>query len=140
MDIDYGNSINEFKINMFEYCTLVEDVIIPDDKTAIVKIHKLMQYCSKGEHTTTDSAFINDEECKPKVDGSISTTDGITISIMDCGFGPNVGEPIYSTAIDQEGTSITIQTGIKLPKGSKMIVLFMDNNINDAYLTPFILR
>ena len=135
MDKDYESAITEFKINFVEYCTLMEDLIIPDHTTAYIKIHKLMPFCGESEPTVTDSLFVNDEPCKPTVGGSISLTDKLLVPIFSAPFGPNVGKPIYSKMIDQEGTKVVFQTGKKIKKGTKMMVLFMDNNINDPYLT-----
>lgn len=119
MDKDFESTITEFKINLVEYCTLMEDLTIPDDTTAFIKVHKIMPFCSESEPTVTDSLFINDDDCKPQVSGSIKLTDKIEVPVLNV---------IGIAAI---GTSITI------PKGSKMIALFMDNNINDPYLTTW---
>ena len=94
-----------------------------------------MPFCGESEPTVTDSLFVNDEPCKPTVSGSISLTDKLLVPIFSSPFGPNVGIPIYSKMIDQEGTKVVFQTGKKIKKGTKMMVLFMDNNINDPYLT-----
>ena len=138
MDNDYNKTITEFKINMFEYCTLMEDITLPDDTEAYIKLHKLMPYCSASDVTTSDSIFINDDECKPKVSGTVSLDDRLKVPIISGGTNPNAGTPIYSTMTDQEGTTTTVQTGQKIPKGSIMIALFMDNNINDGYLTTWV--
>lgn len=140
MDKDFETTITEFKINLIEYCTLMEDLIIPDQKTAFIKIHKIMPFCAESEPTVTDSLFINDDDCKPTVSGSIKLADKLEVPVLNSAFGPNVGIPIYSTMTDQEGANVTIQTGQKIPKGSKMMVLFMDNNINDGYLTTWYVR
>jgi len=140
MDKDFESTITDFKINMVEYCTLKEDLILPDHTTAYIKIHKLMPYCFEGTQTVSDSLFINDEACKPRVSGSIHLTDKVLVPIFNAAFGPNVGLPIYSTMTDQEGANVVIQTGQKIPKGSKLMVLFMDNNINDPYLTNWYVK
>ena len=135
MDKDFETSITEFKINLIEYCTLKEDLIIPDHTEAKISIHKLMPFCGEGEPTTTDSIFINDAACKPRVSGSISLTDKLTVPILNGNLPPAMGEPIYSDMIDQEGDIVKVQTGGKIKKGALMMVLFMDNNIHDPYLT-----
>lgn len=135
MDKDYETSITEFKINLIEYCTLKEDLIIPDHSEAYISIHKLMPFCGEGEPTTTDSIFINDAACKPKVAGSIKLTDKLRVPILNGNVPPNSGKPIYSDMIDQEGDIVKVQTGHKIEKGALMMALFMDNNIHDAYLT-----
>lgn len=48
MSISYDTNINEFEVNMFEYCTLMKDYTV-GSKFACVKIHKLMPYCKKGK-------------------------------------------------------------------------------------------
>lgn len=140
MDENYNSSVSNFQINMIEYCTLMKDIILPGATTARVKVNKLMTHCSEGKQKTSNSMYANDDECKPQVSGQMETSDYITVSIMDCPFGNDVGIPIFSEMVDQEGTVVSIQTGVKIPKGSLMIVLFMDQNINDGYLTPWIVR
>ena len=140
MDKDFEAAITDFKINLVEYCTLMEDLILPDQKVAYVKIHKIMPFCGEAEVTVTDSLFVNDDECKPTVSGTVSLTDKLIVPVFNAMVGPNVGLPIYSSMIDQEGAKVKIQTGVKIPKGSKMMVLFMDNNINDGYLTNWYVK
>ena len=52
---------------MFEYCTLMKDITVPGAKNAYVKIHKLMPYCNSGEKFSSDTIFVNDDECKPTI-------------------------------------------------------------------------
>ena len=138
MSMSYDTNINNFEVNMFEYCTLMEDLKMPGSKTAYVKVHKLMPYCNNGDKSSSDSIFVNDNECKPNINSSFEVSDSIQVSIFNLASFEKLGKPIYSTMTDQEGTKIQVQTGTIIPKGTLMIVMFMDNNINDAYLTNFI--
>ena len=54
MSMSYDTNINDFEVNMFEYCTLVKDLKMPGSKTAYVKVHKLMPYCNKGDKSSSD--------------------------------------------------------------------------------------
>lgn len=139
MDENYNSSINNFQINMIEYCTLKKDLIFPGAKNAYVKVHKLMPYCNKNTETTNNSMFVNDKECEVELEGSIKISDAVKVSLFDAPFD-DLGKAIYSKVKDQEGTTVSIQTGTKIPKGTKMLVLFMDGNINDGYLTNWIAR
>ena len=115
MSISYDTNINKFEVNMFEYCTLMKDYTV-GSKYAYVKIHKLMPYCKKDKKTTSDTIFINDKECKPKLNKSFELSDYIKVSVFN--------ETLFKQKV--------------IPKGTLMIVMFMDNNINDGYLTNFI--
>ena len=139
MSISYDTNINKFEVNMFEYCTLMKDITVPGAKNAYVKIHKLMPYCNSGEKISSDTIFVNDNECKPKISNSFKVSDSVKVAIFDTSFN-GIGKPIYKTITCCNGQTIKIQVGSKIPKGTKMIVMFMDNNINDGYLTNFIGR
>ena len=139
MSISYDTNINKFEVNMFEYCTLMKDLIVPGAKNAYVKIHKSMPYCNSGEKFSSDTIFVNDDECKPKTSNSFKVSDSVKVAIFDTSFN-GIGKPIYKTITCCNGQTIKIQVGSKIPKGTKMIVMFMDNNINDGYLTNFIGR
>lgn len=115
MSISYDTNINKFEVNMFEYCTLMKDYTV-GSKFACVKIHKLMPYCKKDKKIPPDTIFINDKECKPKLNKSFELSDYIKVSV-------------FNEAVFKQGS---------IPKGTLMIVMFMDNNINDGYLTNFI--
>lgn len=151
MDMSYETSITDFKINLFEYCTLMEDIVIGKDSTAKVKIHKLMHYCNEGDYRTSNSIFINDSDCKPPLTGTVSLTDAINVTICDVPCYGWTGKPLYKEipkeiTITYNHTShkhivkLKKQIGTKIKKGTLMMVLFMDNNINDAYLTNWITR
>ena len=115
MSISYDTNINEFEVNMFEYCTLMKDYTV-GSKFACVKIHKLMPYCKKGKKFSPDTIFINDKECEPKLNKSFELSEYIKVSVFN--------EAVFKQEV--------------IPKGTIMIVMFMDNNINDGYLTNFI--
>ena len=115
MSISYDTNINKFEVNMFEYCTLMKDYVV-GSRFACVKIHKLMPYCKKDKKISSDTIFINDEECKPKLNKSFELSDYIKVSVFN--------ETLFKQKV--------------IPKGTLMIVMFMDNNINDGYLTNFI--
>ena len=115
MSISYDTNINEFEVNMFEYCTLMKDYVV-GSRFACVKIHKLMPYCKKDKKFSPDTIFVNDKECKPKLNKSFELSDYIKVSVFN--------EAVFKQKV--------------IPKGTLMIVMFMDNNINDGYLTNFI--
>ena len=115
MSISYDTNINEFEVNMFEYCTLMKDYVV-GSRFACVKIHKLMPYCKKDKKFSPDTIFVNDKECKPKLNKSFELSDYIKVSVFN--------ETLFKQKV--------------IPKGTLMIVMFMDNNINDGYLTNFI--
>ena len=115
MSISYDTNINEFEVNMFEYCTLMKDYVV-GSKFACVKIHKLMPYCKKGKKISPDTIFINDKECEPKLNKSFELSEYIKVSVFN--------EAVFKQEV--------------IPRGTTMIVMFMDNNINDGYLTNFI--
>ena len=100
---------------MFEYCTLMKDYIV-GSKFACVKIHKLMPYCKKGKKIPPDTILMNDKECEPKLNKSFELSEYIKVSVFN--------EATFKHEV--------------IPKGTLMIVMFMDNNINDGYLTNFI--
>ena len=115
MSISYDTNINKFEVNMFEYCTLMKDYVV-GSRFACVKIHKLMPYCKKGKKIPPDTIFINDKECEPKLNKSFELSDYIKVSVFN--------ETLFKQKV--------------IPRGTLMIVMFMDNNINDGYLTNFI--
>lgn len=115
MSISYDTNINKFEVNMFEYCTLMKDYVV-GSRFACVKIHKLMPYCKKDKKFSPDTIFVNDKECKPKLNKSFELSDYIKVSVFN--------ETLFKQKV--------------IPKGTLMIVMFMDNNINDGYLTNFI--
>lgn len=137
MSISYDTNINKFEVNMFEYCTLMKELKIPGAKSAYIKIHKLMPYCKKDKKFSPDTIFVNDKECKPKVSKSLELSNYVKVSIFNSSFN-GLGKPIYKTITDEDGETIKLQVGSIIPKGTLMIVMFMDNNINDGYLTNFI--
>ena len=115
MSISYDTNINKFEVNMFEYCTLMKDYVV-GSRFACVKIHKLMPYCKNDKKFSPDTIFVNDKECKPKLNKSFELSDYIKVSVFN--------ETLFKQKV--------------IPKGTLMIVMFMDNNINDGYLTNFI--
>ena len=98
-----------------------------------------MPYCVENKEKTSSSMFVNDEKCKIVLEGTVKISNAIKVSLFDAAYD-NLGKPIYSKDVDQEGSTITVQTGTKIPKGTTMMVLFMDNNINDGYLTNWIAK
>jgi len=139
MDKNYNSAITDFQVNMVEYCTVAKDIVLPGTTSAYVKIHKLMPYCVENKEKTSSSMFVNDEKCEIVLEGTVEISNAIKVSLFDAAYD-NLGKPIYSKAVDQEGSTITVQTGTKIPKGTTMMVLFMDNNINDGYLTNWIAK
>ena len=115
MSISYDTNINEVGVNVLGYCAFMKDYV-EGCRCSCVKIHKLMPYCKKGKKIPPDTIFINDKECEPKLNKSFELSEYIKVSVFN--------EATFKHEV--------------IPKGTLMIVMFMDNNINDGYLTNFI--
>lgn len=150
------NNVSNLKVNFFEYCIIAEDTYLPAE-TVKVRIPKLTTYTSKCTVQPKSSLLINDSECKPQTAGSIKLSDTIVVKTFSglelsksaivkkeecgCTFHPCGGADFCSCSFtkDCKGGNTTFIDGhiveAYLPKGAQMIVCFMENNINDGYLT-----
>lgn len=156
MDID---NVSDLKVNFFEYCIIAEDTYLPAEFVK-VRIPKLTTTTSKSTQQAKSSILINDGECKPQTAGSIKLSDTIVVKTFSglelskcaiikkeecgCKFNPCGGaDPCTCSWVkDCKGDNTTFIDGhiveAYLPKGAQMIVCFMENNINDGYLTNFL--
>lgn len=120
------SNINKLGINFFEYCVVEEDTRLPTN-TIKVRIPKLTTSTSKGRVYPKSTILINDNDCKPKTSGSILLSEGLIIKTFSALELSKSAKHVR----DSEGNIIYSY----LPKGSRMIVCFMENNVNDGYLT-----
>ena len=155
MDID---NIADLKVNFFEYCIIAEDTYLPAEFVK-VRIPKLTTTTSKSTQQAKSSILINDGECKPQTAGSIKLSDTIVVKTFsglelskcaiikkeECGCkltGSGGDICTHQFVKDCKGKNTTFIDGhiveAYLPKGAQMIVCFMENNINDGYLTNFL--
>lgn len=152
------SNLNTNEINQLEYCTIAEKTYLPAE-TVKVRIPKLNVNTSKMTVRAQESILANDDECKPKVTGQIKLSDTITVKTFsglelskscvrkkkECGCrleGSGGDICTHRFIRDCMGDNDKFIDGhiteAYLPKGAQMIVCFMNNNINDAYLTNFI--
>lgn len=155
--MDLTNLYNN-EINQLEYCTIAEKTYLPAE-TVKVRIPKLNVDTSKMTVRAQESILVNDDACKPTVVNPIKLSDTIIVKTFSClelskscvrkkkecgcrlvGSGGDICT--HSFIRDCRGDDDTFIDGhiveAYLPKGAQMIVCFMNNNINDAYLTNFI--
>ena len=125
---DYTNNLSDVTLNMLEYCYIAETVDLPLSKVKVT-IPKLMPFTSSSKPVVTSSIFINDNECKVSISRNLKTTEYLTIPVFNVDF-----TRVATTVRDNEGNVIRRY----LPQGKKMIVCFMENNVNDPYLTNYI--
>ena len=127
MDI---TNLNDIELNQLEYCTVAERTSLPA-KTVKVIIPKLNVSTTKGTVKAQGSILVNDEECKPKVSGSIKLSNAIAVNTFS-------GLELSKSAVVTSRADCGRILSAYLPKGAQMIVCFMNGNINDAYLTNYI--
>ena len=150
------HNVTSLDINFFEYCIIAEDTPLPAE-TVKVYIPKLTTNTNKGKTYAKTSILVNDPECMPTTSGNISFSDTFTVKTFSglelsksaiitkeecgCTFHPCGGADYCSCSFtkDCKGKNTKFIDGhivsAYLPKGAQMIVCFMDNNINDCYLT-----
>ena len=141
MDI---SNVNNIEINQLEYCTVAEKTTLPAETVKVI-IPKLNVSTSKGSAKAQSSILVNDEGCKPKVSGTIKLSDAISVKTFS-GLELSKAAVITKAGCNHDGSCRGGNkkfidghiTSAYLPKGAKMIVCFMNGNINDAYLTNFI--
>lgn len=123
-------NISNIKINHLEYCILEEDVKLPTNSVRVT-IPKLTHDTSSGKMFANTSILINADECKPKSLGSIVLSKGITLKTFS---DLQSSKSVVSVVVSKD----PLVYNYYLKKGTRMIACFMDNNINDGYLTNFI--
>lgn len=148
MDI---SNINQLEVNVLEYCTVVEKTYLPTDQIKVT-IPKLNINTNKGVVRADASILVNDPECKPIISGPIKleaflivkTFSGLELSKSCVRIKKECGCYVSNHVLIRDclGDEDTFIDGhiveAYIPKGAKMIVCFMDGNINDGYLTNFI--
>lgn len=141
MDI---TNVNDVELNLLEYCTVAEKTKLPASEVKVT-IPKLNIKTSKGTVRAQESILVNDKECKPKVTNPIKLSDTITVKTFS-GLELSKSAVITKAGCNHEGSCRGSNktfidghiTSAYLPKGARMIVCFMNGNINDAYLTNFL--
>lgn len=148
MDI---SNLEELKINQFEYCYVAEDTPLPASSVKVT-IVKLNVDTSKQTVKPQSSILVNDPECKPQVTGSIKLLDTITVKTFsglelsksailkksECGCYVS-DHKLVKKCLGENDTFIDGHiVSAYLPKGAKMIVCFMNGDVNDGYLTNFL--
>lgn len=124
------NNLSNININLLEYCILEETVTLPIDHIQ-VSIPKLTYETYSGKVKANSSILINDNECKPKTLGTIVLSTGIQLKTFS---NLESSKSVKTRVISKE----PLITESYLEKGTQMIACFMNNNINDGYLTNFI--
>lgn len=142
MDI---SNLEELKINQFEYCYIAEDTPLPASSVKVT-IAKLSVSTSKQTVKPQSSILINDPDCKPQATGSIKLSDTITVKTFS-GLELSKSAVIKKSGCNHDGGKCLGSnkkfidghiTSAYLPKGAKMIVCFMNGDVNDGYLTNFL--
>lgn len=145
------SNLEEMQVNLLEYCTVAEKTYLPAESVKVT-IPKLNVDTSKSTVRAQESILINDPECKPKVSNPIKLLDVIVVKTFsglelsksavikksECGCKV-VNHVLIKDCLGDNKTFIDGHiVEAYLPKGAKMIVCFMNGNINDAYLTNFL--
>lgn len=124
------NNITNIEVNQFEYCILEETIILPVVSVK-VNVPKLTINTESARIYPRTSILVNDNECKPKRMNAIELSTGITLKVFSNLSSSNSVKKRIKTK-----KPLTYEYYI--PKGTQMIACFMNNNINDGYLTNFL--
>ena len=124
------NNITNIEVNQLEYCILEETIILPI-KTVRVKVPKLTIKTESSRTFPNTSILVNDTECKPKRMNAVELSTGISLKVFSNLSSSNSVKKRIKTK-----DPLTYEYYI--PKGTQMIACFMNNNINDGYLTNFL--
>lgn len=156
--MDTINNVTKLEVNFFEYCIVEEKTYLPAE-TVKVRIPKLTTNTNNGTVYPNKTILINDSGCKPETAGSIKLSDSMVVKTFSglelsksavvkkeecgCTFIPCHSDICQCEFIkDCKGDNTKFIDGhiveAYLPAGAQMIVCFMDNNINDGYLTNLI--
>lgn len=123
-------NISEIQLNQLEYCILEETIILPVTSVR-VSVPKLTMNTNSSKTYANSAILINDNACKPRKMSAIELSTGIRIKV-------------FSNLISSNSVKKRIKTEKPLayeyyiPKGTQMIACFMNNNVNDGYLTNFL--
>lgn len=149
------SNLNNLEVNFFEYCIVAEKTYLPAE-TVKVRIPKLNVNTNKEKVKADPSILVNDSACKPVISSRIELDDYIIVKTFsglelsksavikkeECGcrlVGSGGDYCSHQFIRDCKGDNTKFIDGhiveAYLPEGAQMIVCFMENNINDAYLT-----
>lgn len=158
MHYEMENNVTDFTVNTMEYCIIAEKTYLPAEEVKVY-IPKLTIFTNKGKFKPDYSILCNDPECKPTPSGLVELTDTLTVKTFsglelsksavikkeECGcrlVGSGGDICTHSFIRDCKGDNTKFIDGhiveAYLPEGAQMIVCFMDNNVNDGYLTNFL--
>lgn len=124
------NNITNIEVNQLEYCILEETIILPVKKVR-VKVPKLTIKTESSRTFPNTSILVNDAECKPRRMNAVELSTGISLKVFSNLSSSNSVKKRIKTK-----KPLTYEYYI--PKGTQMIACFMNNNINDGYLTNFL--
>lgn len=152
------SNLNNLEVNFLEYCIVAEKTYLPATEVK-VRIAKLTTTTNKGTVRPKTNILVNDSDCRPVTAGVIRLSDTIVVKTFsglelskaavikkeecNCRLEGGGGDfCTHSFVRDCKGDNTKFIDGhiveAYLPEGAQMIVCFMDNNINDGYLTNFI--
>lgn len=158
MDLEMGNNVTKLSVNMFEYCIVAERTYLPTNEIKVY-IPKLTTNTKKGTFNVPSTILCNDAECKPDVKGPIKLTDTLTVktfSGLELSRSAILKKEECNCRLEGSGGDICTHRFVRdcrgdetkfidghiveayIEEGTQMIVCFMDNNVNDGYMTNFI--
>lgn len=124
------SNITNIDVNQLEYCTLEETIILPVSSVR-VNVPKLTLKTESGRIFPNTSILVNDTACKPKRMTAVELSTGIKLKVFS-----NLAS---SNSVKRRvKTKDPLTYEYYIPKGTQMIACFMNNNINDGYLTNFL--
>ena len=161
-----GMGSTELELNMFEYATLAEDTDpnATEVKVIVPKLSGAMDSPENEQEKQVDqSKFANSSDSKLESGSSSKVSGAITVKVVHSGAHRHKHHdcwPQSSNCPNATHTAFTCHSGTSdlvtcmhfhhdhhmphlaefgmIPKGTKVIVLFMDNNPNDGYLTRWL--
>lgn len=151
MNQEIENNVTDFQVNILEYCIIAEKTDLPTEEVKVY-IPKLTKFAKKGKEKADFSILVNDPECKPTSEGLVELTDTLTIKTFS-GLELSRSAVLIKEECDcyvANHQLVRICYGDRykfidghirdayLPKGAQMVVCFMDNNVNNGYLTNFL--
>lgn len=124
------NNITNIEVNQLEYCILEETIILPVTHVR-VNVPKLTLNTTSSRTFPNTSILVNDVACKPKRMTAVELSTGIRLKVFSNLASSN-------SVKKRVKTKKPLTYEYYIPKGTQMIACFMNNNINDGYLTNFI--
>lgn len=124
------NNITNIEVNQLEYCILEETIILPVTHVR-VNVPKLTLNTTSSRTFPNTSILVNDVACKPKRMTAVELSTGIRLKVFSNLASSN-------SVKKRVKTKKPLTYEYYIPKGTQMIACFMNNNINDGYLTNFL--